>query len=308
MQATPSRTRVMSEAPTPSRNGPTHVSSRSQSYSNSISTGSSVLSPPLTSSSSAHRIHKSVSMEDTPSRSRAMSTGVAGSVPFNVRQVPSARNNVQGTPAKTTAQTTPGKSPAHGTPGKSPGYGTPAKSPKVSRTPERSPQAQITPSKSHLRPVEKGQRKNSATSVIGGGRHEPVALLSESLLTRTTTVNSPPSVVNGSGPLSLANGASTLVNNDGYPWDDRDADDITLEMITDVGEGTGDEEVSLVPFGDILFVSCMIFSPGILVLYSPVFYQTVKVSLERAWSPIFPMSYLFVASISNKHCLTPVHS
>ncbi|KAF8552802.1 hypothetical protein OG21DRAFT_1415436 [Imleria badia] len=57
------------------------------------------------------------------------------------------------------------------------------------------------------------------------------------------SLNGPASVANGSGPLSLANGASTLVNADGgYHWDDRDADDVTLEMITDVGEEAGDEE------------------------------------------------------------------
>ena len=73
-----------------------------------------------------------------------------------------------------------------------------------------------------------------------------MAPLSESLLARTTSINGPASVANGSGPLSQVNGASTLVNADGdYPWDDRDADDITLEMITDVGEDIGDEEVSL---------------------------------------------------------------
>ncbi|KAH0828736.1 hypothetical protein J3R83DRAFT_3157 [Lanmaoa asiatica] len=118
-----------------------------------------------------------------------------------------------------------------------------AKSPKITKTPERSPQSQLTPSKSHLLSVEKGQRKGSAASVVGGGRHESVAPLSESLLARTMSLNGPASVANGSGPLSQVNGASTLVNaNEGYPWDDRDADDITLEMITDVGEDTGDEE------------------------------------------------------------------
>ena len=146
------------------------------------------------------------------------------------------------TPVKSATQTTPGKSPgAHGTPVKSPGHATPAKSPKVTRTPDRSPHAQITPSKSHLLLVDKG-RKGSATSVVGASKHESVAVLSESVLARTASLNGPPSVANGSAPHSQVNGASTLVNNDGYPWDDRD--DITLEMITDVGEDTGDEEVS----------------------------------------------------------------
>jgi hypothetical protein len=180
--------------------------------------------------------------ESTPSRVRAMSTGVTRAVPFNVKQVTPARNNAQGTPAKSPAHTTPGKSPAHGTPGKSPGQGTPARSPKITRTPERSPQAQLTPSKPHLLSAEKGKRTGS---VVGGGRHESVTLLSESLLARTMSLNGPASVANGSGPLSQVNGTSTLVNADGgYPWDDRDADDITLEMITDVGEDIGDEEVS----------------------------------------------------------------
>lgn len=250
VQATPSRTRVMSEAPTPSRNAQTHVHSSSQSHSNSLSTGPSALSPPidLAPSTSAKRMHKSISMsgENTPSRVRAMSTSVASGVPFNVKHATPTRTNVQGTPAKSPAQTTPGRSPAHGTPAKSPGQVTPAKSPKITKTPERSPQAQLTPSKPHLLPVEKGQRKGSIASVVGGGRHESVALLSESLLVRTMNLNGPASVVNGSGPLSQVNGgASTLVNaNEGYPWDDRDADDITLEMITDIGEETGDEEVS----------------------------------------------------------------
>ena len=248
VQATPSRTRVRSEAPTPSRNAPAHVPSNSQSYSNSFSTGPPAHSPPsnLASSTSATRMHKSLSMggETTPSRVRAMSTGVAGGVPFNVKQVTPARNN--GTPAKSPAHTTPGKSPAHRTPGQSPGQGTPARSPKITKTPERSPHAQLTPSKSHLLTVEKGKRKGSVASVVGGGRHESMAPLSESLLARTMSLNGPASVANGSGPLSQVNGASTLVNADGgYPWDDRDADDITLEMITDVGEDTGDEEVSL---------------------------------------------------------------
>ena len=68
--------------------------------------------------------------------------------------------------------------------------------------------------------------------------------MSESLLARTANLNGTVSVANGSGPLSQVNGASTLVNADGgYRWDDHDTDDITLEMITDVGEDTGDEEV-----------------------------------------------------------------
>lgn len=184
---------------------------------------------------------------NTPSRARAMSTGVTSGLPFNVKQATPARNIAQGTPAKSPAQTTPGKPLAHGTPGKSPGQATPAKSPKITKTPERSPQTQLTPSKSHLLPVEKGQRKGSVTSVVGGGRHETVALLSESLLARTMGLNGPASIANGSGPLSQVNGASTLVDADGgYSWDDRDADDVTLEMITDVGEETGDEEVSFV--------------------------------------------------------------
>lgn len=139
--------------------------------------------------------------------------------------------------------------------------------------------------------MEKGQRKGSA-SVVGGGRHESVALLSESLLARTMSLNGPASVVNGSGPLSQVNGASTLVNNDGYPWDDRDADDVTLEMITDVGEDTGDEEVSSdsapLPSDDTTFCAvCMIFSPGIFVSYSSV---PVRNLLVRASSPMFPAS------------------
>lgn len=185
--------------------------------------------------------------ESTPSRvrARAMSTDVASGVPSNVKHVTPARTNVRGTAAKSPPQTTPGKSPAHGTPVKSPGQANPAKSPKITKTPEKSPQAQLTPSKSHLLSVEKGQRKGSTASVVGGGRHESVAILSESLLARTMSLNGPASVVNGSGPLSQVNGASTLVNaNEGYPWDERDADDITLEMITDIGEEAGDEEVS----------------------------------------------------------------
>lgn len=192
--------------------------------------------------------------ESTPTRSRAMSTGVASSVPFNAKQATPARNIPQGTPARPPAQTTPGKSPAHGTPGKSPGQaiGTSAKSPKITRTPERSPQTQLTPSKSHLLSVEKGRRKGSVASVAGGGRHETAAPLSESLLARTMSLNDSASVANGSGPLSQVNGASTLVNANGsYPWDDRDVDDVTLEMITDVGEDTGDEEVSSSSFPSI---------------------------------------------------------
>ncbi|KAG8221468.1 hypothetical protein J3R82DRAFT_1675 [Butyriboletus roseoflavus] len=247
VQATPSRTRVMSEAPTPSRNTQTHVPSSPHSYSNSLSTGLSVLSPPinLAPPSSAKRMHKSLSMggENTSSRVRAMSTSIASGVPFNVKQATPARTKVQGMPAKSPAQTTPGKSPARGTPRKSTGQVTPAKSPKITKTPERSPQAQLTPPKLHLLPVEKGQRKGSTASVVGGVRHESVALLSESLLARTMSLNGPPSVVNGSGPLSQVNGASTLVNaNEDHPWDDRDVDDITLEMITDIGEEIGDEE------------------------------------------------------------------
>lgn len=248
VQATPSRTRIMSEAPTPSRNAPTHMPSNSHSYSNSLSTGPSALSPiNLSSSGSAKRMHTSRSMggESTPSRVRTTSTSVTGGVPSNVKQATPSRTNVQGTPAKSPPQMTPGKSPAHRTPGKSPGSANPAKSPKITKTPEKSPhQAQLTPSKSHLLSVEKGQRKGSTAS-IGGGRHEHVAVLFESLLARTMSLTGPASVVNGSGPLSQVNGASTLVNaNEGYHWDDRDADDITLEMITDIGEEAGDEEVS----------------------------------------------------------------
>jgi len=198
--------------------------------------------------------------ESTPTRSRAMSTGVASGVPFNVKQATPARNNPQGTPAKSPAQTTPGKSPARGTPGKSPGQAisTPAKSPKITKTPERSPQTQLTPSKPHLLSVEKGRRKGSVASVVGGGRHETVALLSESLLARTMSLNGSASVANGSGPLSQVNGASTLVNADGgYPWDDQDVDDVTLEMITDVGEDIGDEEVSSSSFTSIGTILCV---------------------------------------------------
>jgi pyrimidine and pyridine-specific 5'-nucleotidase len=85
----------------------------------------------------------------------------------------------------------------------------------------------------------------SSASVFGGGRRESAALLSESLVARSMSLNGAASIINGSC-FSLANGAPGVVNlNDGgYPWDDRDADDMTLEMVTDVGEGTGDEEVS----------------------------------------------------------------
>lgn len=191
-------------------------------------------------------MHTSRPVDSTPHRVRAMSTGVADGPPFNGKQATSMRSIVQGTPAKSTAQITPGKSPAYGTPGKkSPGHTTPAKSPKVTKTTDKSSQAQVTPSKSHLLSVEKGQRKGSTASAVGGGRYESVALLSESLLARTMSLNGPPSVVDGAGPPSQANGGSTLVNNEGYStWDDRDVDDIALEMITDIGEDTGDEEVS----------------------------------------------------------------
>ncbi|KAN0082483.1 hypothetical protein V8E55_008278 [Tylopilus felleus] len=106
-----------------------------------------------------------------------------------------------------------------------------------------SPLAQLTPSKFHLLSVEKGQRKGPAASVVGGGRHETGRA---TLLARTGNLNGTASVANGSGPLSQVNGTSTiLVNADGsYRWHDHDADDTTLEMITDVGEDTGERIVA----------------------------------------------------------------
>lgn len=216
-----------------------------------------------------------------------MSTGVTSGVPFNPKQATPARNNVRGTPAKSPQQTTPAKSPANGTPAKSPGQVTPAKSPKITKTPEKSPQAQLTPSKSQLLSVEKGQRKGSITSIVGGSRHGDVAVLSESLLARTMSLNGPASVANGSGPLSQANGASTLVNADGYRWDDRDIDDVTLEMITDVGEDTGDEEVSL------RSASC-ILGPVVLRFdnYCP---PSFRLPCEVSVAALSPLHFLFTS-------------
>ncbi|KAF9223100.1 hypothetical protein BS17DRAFT_782382 [Gyrodon lividus] len=252
--ATPSRARVMSEAPTPSRNAQTHVASSSHSttsYSNSLSTGTSVFSPKinLTSPSPAKRMQKALSMggggaiNATPPRVRTTSASVADDdVLTSVKQGTPARSNAQGTPARSPARTTPVKSPAQGTPAKSSQQGILPKSPNFTKTPDKSSQAQLTPSKSPFS-IEKGQRKVSGASVVGRGRRESVALLSESFAARPMSFNGAASVTNGSC-FSLVNGASGVVNlnDDGYPWDDRDADDMTLEMVTDVGEGTGDEE------------------------------------------------------------------
>ena len=41
---------------------------------------------------------------------------------------------------------------------------------------------------------------------------------------------------------SRAPGAVSLID-DPYPWNECDGEDMTMEMVTDIGEGSGDEEV-----------------------------------------------------------------
>ncbi|KAF9233768.1 hypothetical protein BU15DRAFT_90225 [Melanogaster broomeanus] len=200
---TPSRARVMSEAPTPSRTVQTHVPVQF----------------------TLHILLEFAFDCATPPRVRTTSTSVAAGVSPSVKLGTPVRSSDQGVPSRSLAETTPAKSLAQRTPAKSP-QATPGKSPDITRTPDKSPGAKLTPYKLHLLSAEKGQRKSSGASVIAGGRRESVALLSESLAARLA--NGPTGVVN--------------LNDEGNSWDDQDADDMTLEMVTDIGEGTGDEE------------------------------------------------------------------
>ncbi|KAL4079917.1 hypothetical protein V8B97DRAFT_2020668 [Scleroderma yunnanense] len=87
--------------------------------------------------------------------------------------------------------------------------GTPAKSPQNTKTPLKR-----TPSKAILSPADKRQSQRH-----GSGSSVPAA-----------------------GNLSnRAPGAVSLID-DPYPWNECDEEDMTMEMVTDIGEGSGDEE------------------------------------------------------------------
>ncbi|KAG6331826.1 hypothetical protein ID866_7263 [Astraeus odoratus] len=208
--ATPSRTRVMSEASTPQTNG---LPGSQSTHLNSFSTGPPIVSPSMTitSPSPPKRSQKALSIggESSPNF-HIRTTSMNGASPSTGKQSTPKRSDVLGTPAKATAQATPSKLQAQTTPAKSPG-GAPARSPKGVKTPVKSPQG--TPSKVVPGSAGKGhiQRQGSGSSAPGIGQ-----------------------------PVNL-NGTSSLMG-DAYPWHDYDGEDMTMEMVTDIGEGSGDEE------------------------------------------------------------------
>ncbi|KAL4063831.1 hypothetical protein J3A83DRAFT_4378489 [Scleroderma citrinum] len=226
--ATPSRSRVMSEAPTPSKSSQTNGLSNSYlTHSNSHSTGYPVPSPAMTvtSPSPPKRSQKAPSIGGESSSMlefRAAIVGTGGASPPVSKQSTPRNPDVLGTPVKSTSQTTPPKSKAQVTPRKSLN-GTPAKSPQNTKTPLKR-----TPSKAILSPADKRQSQRH-----GSGSSVPAAV-------NTNGMN----VASDIDARSLSNrapGAVSLID-DPYPWNECDEEDMTMEMVTDIGEGSGDEE------------------------------------------------------------------